>query len=66
MTKLKTIFLFLFLSQISYAVNDEICLFTEIPLYFSKAEKINEFTTRIPFKLVNRLIVIEGVLNDKK
>lgn len=38
----------------------------DISLYFSKAEKLNEFTTRIPFKLVDRLMVIEGQLNDKK
>lgn len=66
MIKLKTILLFLFLSQISQAFNDEIRLFSEIPLYFSKAERINEFSNRIPFKLVDRLIVIEGILNDKK
>lgn len=66
MTKLKIVLVFLIISQISSAYNVEIRLFPEIPLYFSKAEKINEFTTRIPFKLVDRLIVIEGVLNDKK
>tara|TARA_R110002051_G_scaffold41034_2_gene84977 strand:- start:10 stop:984 length:975 start_codon:yes stop_codon:yes gene_type:complete len=60
------ILLIILYSQISVANSDDDRLFPEIPLYFSKAEKINEFTTRIPFKLVDRLMVIEGVLNDKK
>lgn len=34
--------------------------------YFSKAEIIDEYTTRIPFKLVDRLIVIEGEYRQKK
>lgn len=33
---------------------------------FPKAEIINEYTTRIPFKLVDHLIVIEAELFDKK
>ncbi|PQJ77982.1 hypothetical protein [Polaribacter porphyrae] len=66
MTKILSLFFCLLFSQIILADNTEIRLFSEIPIYFSHAEKINEFTTRIPFKLVDRLIVIEGELNDKK
>lgn len=36
------------------------------PFYFTKAEIIDEYTTRIPFKLVDRLIVIEGMHRKKK
>ncbi len=34
--------------------------------YFTKAEIIDQYTTRIPFKLVDRLIVIEGIHRKKK
>ncbi|MFD2566010.1 retropepsin-like aspartic protease [Pseudotenacibaculum haliotis] len=34
--------------------------------HFTNAEVINKYTTRIPFKLVDRLIVIEGVHKKKK
>ena len=33
---------------------------------FPKAEKINEYTTRIPFKLIDHLIVVEAELMNKK
>jgi len=33
---------------------------------FPKAEVINEYTTRIPFKLVDHLIVIEAEISNKK
>jgi len=33
---------------------------------FSKAEIVNSYTTRIPFKLIDHLIVIEAELLDKK
>lgn len=46
--------------------NSDFKVFPKIPIYFSNAKKIDKFTTRIPFKLVDRLIVIEGVLNNKK
>lgn len=36
------------------------------PFLFTKAEIIDEYTTRIPFKLVDRLIVIEGEYRDQK
>lgn len=52
---------FLLISLLSYSNEYEYFLFS-----FTKAEVINEFTTRIPFKLVDRLIVIEGSLKDKK
>ncbi len=35
-------------------------------LVFSKAEILNEYTARIPFKLVDRLIVVEAELLNKK
>ncbi|WP_299671114.1 hypothetical protein [uncultured Polaribacter sp.] len=57
---------FVFLSNFTFAENPPIRLFPKIPLYFSKAECINEFTTRIPFKLVDRLLVVEGSLKNQK
>tara|TARA_R110002073_G_scaffold15953_1_gene62054 strand:+ start:10244 stop:11233 length:990 start_codon:yes stop_codon:yes gene_type:complete len=33
--------------------------------YFTKAEILDDYTTRIPFKLIDRLIVIEGKYRDK-
>ncbi len=38
----------------------------EDPVIFSKAEILNEYTARIPFKVVDRLIVVEAELLDKK
>lgn len=36
------------------------------PILFSKAETINKHTTRIPFKLIDHLIVVEAELLNKK
>ena len=36
------------------------------PLLFTEAEVVNEYTTRIPFKLIDHLIVVEAELKDKK
>ncbi|TXE15126.1 hypothetical protein FUA26_01055 [Seonamhaeicola algicola] len=36
------------------------------PITFSKAENINKYTTRIPFKLVDHLMVVEAELLNKK
>lgn len=36
------------------------------PLLFTEAEFVNEYTTRIPFKLIDHLIVVEAELKDKK
>ena len=36
------------------------------PILFTEAEVLNEYTTRIPFKLVDHLIVIEAQLLNKK
>lgn len=36
------------------------------PILFPEAEAINEYTTRIPFKLVDHLIVVEAELLNKK
>lgn len=66
MTKLLSIVFSILFCQIIFADRPNPPLFPEIPIYFSKAEKLNEFTTRIPFKLVDRLIVIEGNLNNQK
>ena len=61
-----TIILCLFLSNSLIANNPKFKVSSAIPIYFSKAKKINKFTTRIPFKLVDRLIIIEGILNTKR
>lgn len=37
----------------------------DVPFYFEKAEKIDAHTTRIPFELVDRLIVIQGNYKEK-
>ncbi|WP_242093341.1 retropepsin-like aspartic protease [Aestuariivivens sediminicola] len=39
---------------------------THFPIQLTNAEIINEYTTRIPFKVVDHLMVIEGQLLDKK
>ncbi|OIQ22258.1 MAG: hypothetical protein BM549_07110 [Lacinutrix sp. MedPE-SW] len=36
------------------------------PILFSKAEMVNKYTTRIPFKLVDNLIVVEAEVLNKK
>ena len=36
-----------------------------LPILLTNAEIINEHTTRIPFKLVDHLMLIEGTLHDK-
>lgn len=36
------------------------------PIFFSEAEIVNEHTTRIPFKLIDHLIVVEAELLDQK
>ena len=36
------------------------------PLYFTKAELVNASTTRIPFKIIDQLIVVEVELLDKE
>ncbi|WP_250432586.1 retropepsin-like aspartic protease [Hanstruepera flava] len=35
-------------------------------IIFPKSEKINEYTTRIPFKLVDHLIIVEAEIYNKK
>ncbi|WP_299836862.1 aspartyl protease family protein [uncultured Tenacibaculum sp.] len=37
-----------------------------IPIQFKNAQIINKYSTRIPFKLVDRLIVIEGKIKGKQ
>ena len=39
---------------------------SEATMSFPKAEILNEHTTRIPFKLIDNLIVIEAELLDQK
>ncbi|MGS2726496.1 hypothetical protein ACU8DI_07785 [Psychroserpens sp. BH13MA-6] len=48
-------------SYISVSANEGMSLIT-----FPKAEILNEHTTRIPFKLIDNLIVIEAELMDQK
>ncbi|WP_142786262.1 pepsin/retropepsin-like aspartic protease family protein [Changchengzhania lutea] len=45
----------------AYAAND-----LTNPIKFPKAEYLNEYTTRIPFKLVDHLIVVEAELFNKR
>lgn len=37
-----------------------------LPILLTKAEIVNEYTTRIPFKIIDHLMVIEGQILDKK
>ena len=63
--KNKLFFIGLFLvSLIGFSNNKS--FFNSVPFSFDNAEYINEFTTRIPFKLVDRLIIIEGTLKNQK
>jgi hypothetical protein len=54
---------FLLFNKILIANTDEGIVFNSIPISFKNATIINEYSTRIPFKLVDRLIVIEGNIN---
>lgn len=67
MHKVFLTFYLLLLSHLALAreLPNHIITVNKVPIHFSKAEMINEFTTRIPFKLVDRLIVIEGSLKGK-
>jgi hypothetical protein len=60
------IIIFFFVSFSAYTKDNENQPFKRFPVRFSKAEVINKFTTRIPFKLIDRLIVLEGSLKGKK
>lgn len=64
MKKLSIILILFFCGISSYA--NEGVYFKNKLFHFTKAQRINEYTTRIPFKLVDRLIVIEGELKGKK
>ncbi|CAM1344536.1 pepsin/retropepsin-like aspartic protease family protein [Tenacibaculum amylolyticum] len=66
MQKAVYIILFLFFSQLALATNDDGILINSIPIHFKDAKIINKYSTRIPFKLVDRLIVIEGGIKDQK
>jgi hypothetical protein len=66
MCKVISLLFLLWVSFFSYA-NDIIEFnFHNIPIRFSNAVVVNEYSTRIPFKLVDRLIVIEGSIKNKK
>lgn len=56
-----TILLFMYSLHWSYATNG-----IGDAIIFPKAEIINEYTTRIPFKLVDHLMVIEAEILNKK
>ncbi|WP_420553104.1 hypothetical protein [Tenacibaculum aiptasiae] len=60
------ILFFLSIGKFSYATNDNEIIINSVPIHFKNAKVINEHSTRIPFKLVDRLIVIEGNIKDKK
>ncbi|WP_272148898.1 aspartyl protease family protein [Tenacibaculum aiptasiae] len=60
------ILFFLSIGKFSYATNDNEIIINSVPIHFKNAKVINEYSTRIPFKLVDRLIVIEGNIKDKK
>ncbi len=63
-----------FLLCILFHLTATICLandkihefFSDDTVIFPKAEILNEYTTRIPFKLIDRLIVVEAELLNKK
>ncbi len=59
MLKIRILLLCCFCLNILHAINSN-------PILFSKAERVNEHTVRIPFKLVDHLIIVEAeVLNQK-
>lgn len=57
----------LLLSHFSLFSNNDLGKYTlkSLPIKFKNATILNEYSTRIPFKLVDRLIVIEGTLKDQ-
>jgi len=54
-------FFIFFLSYVSTIIADGID-----PIFFPKAEVLNKYTTRIPFKLIDHLIVVEAELLNKR
>ncbi len=60
-----TLFLLFNTTTVS-AKSDTTKFFSEDDIVFSKAEILNEYTARVPFKLVDRLIVVEAELLGKK
>ena len=66
MKNLSTFLFLLFYTSFIFSFSAKEKVFPELPFCFSNAERINEFTTRIPFQLVDRLIIIEGEINNKK
>ena len=57
-----TILTFLIFWNFTFANNDV----NKSPILFTNAEVLNEYTTRIPFKLVDHLIVVEAELLNQK
>lgn len=66
MKNLSTLLFLLSCFQFVFSFDTDKKLFPELPLSFSEAVKVNEYTTRIPFELIDRLIIIKGEINDKK
>ncbi|WP_299103976.1 aspartyl protease family protein [uncultured Tenacibaculum sp.] len=66
MFKIVPIIFFLLICTSSFSTNEDEIVINSIPIRFKNAKIINEHSTRIPFKLVDRLIVIEGTIKDKK
>ncbi|WP_159439354.1 aspartyl protease family protein [Tenacibaculum agarivorans] len=65
MNKLVYILFFFIVSKTVLATDDVKITVNSIPIYFKNAKTINKHSTRIPFKLVDRLIVIEGEIKNK-
>lgn len=55
----------LVLYKVGIANTDNEIVFNSIPIRLKNATIINEYSTRIPFKLVDRLIVIEGKIKGE-
>lgn len=55
------ILFFVFSFQFSHALDEN-----PPPILFSNAEILNEYTTRIPFKLIDHLIVVQAEIFNKK
>lgn len=66
MGRLQVLFLYIFTSIFATANTETPVPLAGTPIVFTNAEKINKHTTRIPFKLVDRLLVVEAAALGKK
>ncbi|MFY7671646.1 hypothetical protein ACOSP6_11230 [Tenacibaculum sp. MEBiC06402] len=65
MHKLLCLATFFLLSPNSFATSYNEIIVNSIPIKFKNAVNINEHTTQIPFKIVDRLIIIEGKIHNQ-